>query len=412
MQRTRPRGSRCDSPGVGAWQAAESEGQYGACLREFARPVPDARVPSGGMRRLLLPLAASLLLLAAACGGVQAQTQDRSRIVRLQVVADGFDQPVAVAAAPGDPRLFVIEQHTGRVLLVERGRRSVLLNLGRRISTGGEQGLLGIALAPDFGRSGHVVLDYTDTRGATHVVRYTLRGTRLVAPALLLKVAQPFANHNGGHVVFGPDGRLWVGLGDGGSAGDPGNRAQNPRVLLGKLLRLDVDRPGSSPQVWATGLRNPWRYSFDGRMLWIGDVGQDAFEEVNRVDTRAPAGVNFGWPRYEGLHEYRNPDQTAPARYVAPIAEYSHDQGCSITGGIVVHDARLGALDDHYVYADFCSGRLWMLPADAPARGAVPTEITERLGGPLGGLASFGTDGAGRPLVVLLDGRVLRLVRP
>ena len=368
------------------------------------------------MRRFLpLTLAgAALLLLVAAGGGDEQQSrpQERSPVARLERVASGLDRPVAVAAAPGDARLFVVEQYTGRVLLLKQGRRTVLLDLGTRISTGGEQGLLGIALAPDFRRSGHMVLNYTDVRGDTRIVRYTLRGTRLVASVLLLKVEQPFDNHNGGHVAFGPDGRLWVGLGDGGSAGDPGNRAQNPRSLLGKLLLLDVDRPGSPPQIWALGLRNPWRYSFDGTTLWIGDVGQDAFEEVNRVDTRLPVGTNFGWPRYEGLRPFRTPAQAQPPRYAAPIAEYPHAQGCSVTGGIVIRDARLGALDRHYVYADYCSGRVWMLPANAPGRGAVPTDITQRLGGPLEGIVSFGVDGARRPLVVMKDGRLLRLVRP
>jgi glucose/arabinose dehydrogenase len=359
------------------------------------------------MRRIAAYLLVTTLLLAGALlvvGVPQARAE-----VGFRTVATGLDRPVAVAAAPGDARLFLLEQHSGKVLLQQGARRQVVLNLGSRIAKGGEQGLLGIALAPDFSRSRRVFLNFTDTAGATRIERYRLSRGRLIDRVVYLRVRQPFANHNGGHLAFGPDGKLWVGLGDGGSGGDPGDRAQNPQSLLGKMLRLDPARPGARPTVWALGLRNPWRYSFDGTTLWIGDVGQGAWEEINRVSSTLAPGVNFGWNRYEGSRPYGDGPAVDLPRYQAPIAEYSHDAGCSVTGGIVIRDPQLPLLNQRYVYADYCSGRVWTLPANAQAARR-PREITDQLGGPLKGIVSFGKDGADRPLVVLEQGRILRFV--
>lgn len=359
------------------------------------------------MGRLIASLLLTTLVVAAAL--LVAGAPQAAAGIGFRVVATGLDRPVAVAADPGDGRLFILEQHSGRVLLQQGARRRIVLDLGSRISKGGEQGLLGIALAPDFARSRLVFLNFTDTAGATRIERYRLSGGRLVERVAYLRVRQPFANHNGGHLAFGPDGKLWVGLGDGGSGGDPGDRAQNPRSLLGKMLRLDPARPGARPAVWALGLRNPWRYSFDGTTLWIGDVGQGAWEEIDRVSTTMAPGVNFGWNRYEGSRPYSSGPAIDLPRYQAPIAEYSHDVGCSVTGGIVVREPQLPLLHQRYVYADYCSGRVWALPANGMGA-ARPREITDPFGGPLKGIVSFGVDGAGRPLVVLERGRVLRVV--
>jgi glucose/arabinose dehydrogenase len=359
------------------------------------------------MGRLTASLFLTALLVAGAL--LVVGVPQAAAGIGFRTVAAGLDRPVAVAADPGDDRLFILEQHSGKVLLQQGARRQVLLDLGSRIATGGEQGLLGIALAPDFARSRLVFLNFTDTTGATRIERYRLSRGRLVDRVVYLRVRQPFANHNGGHLVFGPDGKLWVGLGDGGSGGDPGDRAQNPQSLLGKMLRLDPARPGARPAVWALGLRNPWRYSFDGTTLWIGDVGQGAWEEIDRVDSTVAPGVNFGWNRYEGSRPYEGGPAVELPRYQAPIAEYSHAVGCSVTGGIVIRDPQLPLLHQRYIYADYCSGRVWTLPANAIAARR-PREITDQLGGPLKGIVSFGEDGAGRPLVVLEQGRVLRLV--
>ncbi len=276
-----------------------------------------------------------------------------------------------------------------------------------RIIAGGEQGLLGLAFAPDFAESGRFVVNYTNSDGNARVMLYTAEGDRADPDSAvqLLDIQDPYGNHNGGHVLFGPEGLLWVGMGDGGAAGDPEDRAQDPSTLLGKMIRIDIDQPDAEPEIWALGLRNPWRYSFDPETgdLWIGDVGQGQLEEIDHVPSTLPAGVNFGWRRYEGTQRYD--EEPAPDDLVMPVAEYSHADGCSVTGGVVLRDG--GPLDGQYVYGDYCSGKVWALDADAEQ--PEPREITQELGGPLDGLASFGQDGEGRTLLVLHDGRILRL---
>ena len=309
---------------------------------------------------------------------------------------------------PGDPRLFVVEQ-TGRIWIWQDGARSdqPFLDVSDRILAGGERGLLGLAFAPDFAQSGRFVVNYTNSDGHARVMLYTADGDRADPDSAqqLLDIEDPYANHNGGNVLFGPDGLLWVGMGDGGAAGDPEDRAQDPSTLLGKMIRIDIDQPDADPEIWALGLRNPWRYSFDPETgdLWIGDVGQGSLEEIDHVPSTLPAGVNFGWRRFEGTERYD--DEPAPDDVVMPVAEYSHADGCSVTGGVVLRDG--GPLDGQYVYGDYCSGKVWALDADAEQ--PEPREITAELGGPLEGLTSFGQDGEGRTLLVLQDGRILRL---
>lgn len=334
--------------------------------------------------------------------------------IGIETVVDGLDRPTAVAALPnGD--LIALEQHAGRVRLIRDGvlLEEPLLDLGDEVSTDSEQGLLGIALDVDAAENGRVFLNHTDLDGATRVLEYPVEGgvPDAAAPRELLRVAQPSANHNGGHLVFGPNGLLWIGLGDGGGRGDPENRAQDPDDLLGKMLRIDPNAPNPTPEVWATGLRNPWRYAIDQESgtLWIADVGQNSYEEVSRVDVDAPAGSNFGWRLFEGMAEYDNPEGTVPTGYVPPIAQYGHEDGCSVTGGLVVRDPALPALDGRYLYGDYCSGRLWTLPADAE-QGTQPADVTDLLGGPVDNLVSFGEDAEGRVLIVSADGRILRIV--
>jgi glucose/arabinose dehydrogenase len=388
------------------------------------------------MQRVVLVLSLGLSLAVAACGGgdtaqpvtstarpveTTAATTDSATTTdsglgapTLETVAEGLERPTGVAALPnGD--LLVLEQHEGRVRTVRGGTvvDQPALDLSERISTDSEQGLLGIALDVDASGTGRMYLNLTDRDGVTRILGYDLfDGT--VDPASeeeLLSVTQPRSNHNGGHLAIGPDGYLWIGLGDGGGSGDPDDRAQNPDDLLGKMLRIDPSDPTADPKVWASGLRNPWRYAFDDESgtLWIGDVGQNSYEEISRIDAAAAPGANFGWRLFEGTAEYDNPTGATPANYVAPIAQYGHDDGCSVTGGLVVRDRSLPLLDGRYLFGDYCSGRLWTIPVDAAA-GVVPTEVTDLLGAPVEGLVSFGTDADGRVVLVTADGRLVRIV--
>ena len=302
----------------------------------------------------------------------------------------GFSSPLYLTnAGDGSGRVFVVEQGgTVRVIRDGRAAQAPYLDVSGLVSYGGERGLLGMAFAPDFKSSGHVYIDYTDTSGNTVVARYTAPDPASDSPTWgkpqrLLHITQPYANHNGGCLQFGPDGMLYVGMGDGGSAGDPGNRAQNPRVLLGKMLRIDVEsaaakggyaippgqpaKAGWAPEVWMIGLRNPWRYSFDasGGALWIGDVGQDAWEEIDV----APAGSsdqNWGWNLWEGDHPYPPGATPSHAGFTFPIFDYPHPEGETVTGGYVYRGSRQPALAGTYLFADYLKGWIGGIRTTAP----------------------------------------------
>jgi glucose/arabinose dehydrogenase len=300
----------------------------------------------------------------------------------------GFTSPVGVThAGDGSGRIFVVQQG-GRIRIVRNGvaEASPFLDISGRISTGGERGLLGLAFPPDYARKGYFYVNYTNTAGDTVVSRFRRSASSPDAadPAseqIILTVAQPFANHNGGQLAFGQrDRMLYVGLGDGGSGGDPGNRAQNPAELLGKILRLDTEsgRPytytvpasnpfaataGYRPEIWALGVRNPWRFSFDRLTadLFIADVGQGLFEEVNFQPAASAGGENYGWRVMEGLHCF-NPNPCSQAGLTPPILEYDHSGGnCSVTGGHVYRANAFPRMRGLYLYGDFCSGRIWSL---------------------------------------------------
>ena len=357
------------------------------------------------------PSALCLLIAAAAlpgCLGGASQPPSTStaprpplRHVGLRVVARHLDAPVDVAGVPGNGDLAVVEK-AGRVVVLRGGRvAGALLDLRGRVSTGTEQGLLSIALDPRYPAHRLAYVDYTDTAGNTHIARLDTRTGRLQT---VLQIHQPYANHNGGGLAFGPDGLLYVGMGDGGSEGDPLGNGQNRSSLLGKILRLDVSRPHPQPQEYAYGLRNPWRLSFDAATgdLWIGDVGQDRYEEVDRLAAGAPPGANLGWNAYEGRAVYRR--QTIDrSRLVWPVAVYSHRDGCSITGGAVYRGNAVPALRGRYVFGDYCSGSIWTMPAGGgrPFRLDVPA---------VPGLASFGEDAHGELYAVSLNGSILRFV--
>jgi glucose/arabinose dehydrogenase len=290
------------------------------------------------------------------------------------------------------------------------------LDLGSQVSTGGEQGLLGLAFHPQHAQNGLFYVNYTDRSGTTRVVEYyAAPGASTADPAsarALLSVPQFADNHNGGHLAFGPDGMLYVGTGDGGGSGDPRGNGQDAGSLLGGLLRIDVTaaagapytvpadnpfvgQPGARGELWAIGLRNPWRFSFDpaNGNLWIGDVGQNEIEEIDRVTSTEARGANFGWNRFEGTAVFDG-RPLGPGTYRPPAVKYSHAGGnCSVTGGYAYRGAAAPVLRGRYVYGDFCSGRIWAVAADgAPG---TPVEITGALGGPLTLLRSFGTDNGG-----------------
>jgi hypothetical protein len=328
----------------------------------------------------------------------------RALALALTLVPVGqFDKPVFVAAPPGDAhRIFVVEK-TGRIEIVSDGQRlaTPFLSLAGQVSGDNEQGLLSMAFAPDYATSGRFYVDYTDTDGNIQVVEYRASANPDAAdPASarpLLSVAHPGeTNHNGGQLQFGPDGGLYVGIGDGGGSGDPNGNGQSLSTLLGKIVRID---PASGAhQIWAYGLRNPWRFSFDAGNLWIGDVGQDNYEEIDREPASA-AGLNYGWSLCEGFHDFHG--SCAMPGLTAPILEYSHDNGrCAVTGGYVVHDASLPSLDGAYVYGDYCSGEMWAVRPPA-----APQQLAQNLSG----LSSFGLDACGHLYAMSSDsGQVVR----
>jgi glucose/arabinose dehydrogenase len=342
--------------------------------------------------------------------------------IRLKRIAR-LDAPLAMAARKGDPTLYVAEQ-LGRVMAIRGGKvlSRPVLNVSERITAGGEQGLLGIAFSPDGRR---VYVNYTDLEGHTRVVEYTMRGRRAdpSTQRQLLFVEQPFPNHNGGQLAFGPDGYLYIGLGDGGAGGDPFGNGQSLESLLGKVLRIDprpgggkpyrippdnpfVGKDNASPEIWAYGLRNPWRFSFDSETgdLWIGDVGQNEREEIDFQPAESDGGENYGWNLMEGSLPFASEERVK--RTVLPIHEDSLAGGaCSVIGGFVYRGTRIPELSGAYLFGDFCDGRLMALRQ----RGG---KVRERggLGPAVDQLSSFGQDGNGELYALSLAGPVYRIV--
>jgi glucose/arabinose dehydrogenase len=306
----------------------------------------------------------------------------------LAATATGLSQPTSVVhAGDGSGRLFVTER-TGKVRIVSGGQvlATPFLDVGSKITAdGSEQGLLGIAFPPGYASKQHFYLNYTRRAdGATVIARYGLSTGDVADPSseqIVLTIAQPFPNHNGGQLQFGPtDGYLYVGMGDGGSGGDPANRAQNPAELLGKLLRIDVESgaatytvPPTNPliggrrsEVWALGLRNPWRFSFDRETndLYIADVGQSLVEEIDFQPAASGGGENYGWRIMEGSRCYNPTAGCSTAGLTLPVAEYDHNQGCSVSGGYVYRGPTYRRMQGVYFYGDYCTGRIWALARD------------------------------------------------
>lgn len=370
-------------------------------------------------RSALWPLVALLGLAGPAPADTALARQD-GVTVAAQTVATGFDQPVLLTAPPGDPRLFVVEK-TGRIRIISGGTLlpDAFLDLSARISKANEQGLLGLAFHPGFARNQRFFVYFTDRSGAI-----TLAEGKAGAPAALttlLTVPHDQAdNHNGGSLVFGPDGLLYIGTGDGGGGGDQWRNAQNPDVRLGKILRIDVDgaRPyaippanpfatsGGAPEIFALGLRNPWRMSFDGDRLFIGDVGQGEWEEINLLRP-TDAGANLGWNRTEGQDCFATSTCNRTG-ITPPVHQYDHNQGCSVTGGHVYRGATMPALQGRYFFSDFCTGNLMSFRL----KGDQPQDVIgmETATASLGQVTAFGQDSAGELYLLTLDGTLARLV--
>jgi glucose/arabinose dehydrogenase len=348
--------------------------------------------------------------------------------IELVEVVRGLARPVALVAAPDDARkrLFIVEQHAGRIRILENGKLAAksFYEVDAKISTGNEQGLLGLAFHPAFAKNGRLFVNYTASDKDTHVVEYKVSATDpdavdLASRREIIAIDQPYSNHNGGNVMFGPDGKLWVGMGDGGSAGDPLRAGQDPKALLAKMLRFDVDAAKPVPEIVHMGVRNPWRFSFDAKTgaLYIGDVGQNLWEYVFVAGTSDGVKHNFGWNVVEGNHCYdaRTCDKSA---FTPPVAEYPHDDGCSITGGFVYRGKALPMLDGRYFYADYCTGLLrsflWTYDGSSPTaagwirehwgwKGAIDRK------GVLSQISSFGVDHDGELYIVLLTGAIYKL---
>jgi glucose/arabinose dehydrogenase len=391
------------------------------------RTVPPA-TPTTSRYRLRVAAAILAFAVSASLAGpaVAAEGVDLGALsLSASKVVTGFDHPVYVTGSgDGSGRLFVVEQ-AGKIRVVRGGvlQTAPYLDLGGLTAMFGERGLLGLAFSPGYALNGRLFVNYTDTAGNTVIARYTALDPSSDAPVFgtpqtILSVRQPYPNHNGGNLQFGPDGYLYIGLGDGGNAGDPGGRAQNRASLLGKMLRIDTgDRPGTAPfvgtyriprsnpfyrkrgyrkEIWSLGLRNPWRYSFDAQTgdLWIGDVGQDKWEEIDLARARR-SGQNWGWNQWEGNHRYRTkPRRLSKRGYSFPIAEYRHPVGESVTGGYVYRGSAYPALRGTYLYADFVNGWIGGVRRTSPSGKLLRRPQRARLLQTPAMISSFGQDDA------------------
>lgn len=342
--------------------------------------------------------------------------------LRLSPVATGLSKPVNMATRPGDDTLYIVEG-TGRIRAVRGGvvDPQPVLDISSSVSGGLEQGLLGLAFDP--ASPDHFYIHYTDTAGTSRIVEYQMDGATADTSTRreLLAVAQPFANHNCGTLRFGPDGYLYICMGDGGSSGDPGNRAQNLQQLLGKMLRIDprggspygipadnpfVNDPNARDEIWAYGLRNPWGFSFDRATgdMWIGDVGQNLWEEIDFQPASSTGGENYGWPLMEGTHPYNNRQE--PANHTPPIFDYPHGLGCSITGGFVYRGDDIEGAQGQYIFGDYCGSRVWTLGTVEGEILPVPLET----GAVAAQMTNFGEDNDGELYVMDLAGNVFKIV--
>jgi glucose/arabinose dehydrogenase len=370
----------------------------GRLLRPFANPLAIVAPV-----RSLAAIACVAVLGTACAAGAAPQQVERSQF-KPRAIASGFDLPVYVTAAKGENgRLYVVEQG-GKIQVLDGGKRrsTPLLDISNLVTAGGEQGLLGLAFHPSYPKVKKLYVQYTARDGSTRGVEYRTNGNRASSPRTLFTSRDPYGNHNGGMLAFGPNGRMYFTMGDGGAGGDPENRAQNPRSLFGKLLSLNVATKGV--RIEAIGLRNAWRFSFDRTNgdLYIGDVGQGENEEVDYTPAKSPGLKNYGWDVYEGNAKFED-KPLGPGKLVMPVATYSHRDGCSITGGYVYRGSN-ASLRGRYIYGDYCSGTIWTFKiAGGKASGL------DREGFQIDSVSSFGQDNAGELYAVSHEGTIYRL---
>jgi len=370
---------------------------------------------------LCLSMWVSLVLLTPLSWGLSGKPVVSHSSIDLQlIVKHRFSKPIFLTPSPDQTnRLFVVEQD-GRILIVKRNAvlPTPFLDIGAKLSTGGERGLLGLAFHPHYSENGRLFVNYTRAEDrATVIAEYRASSNPNQATqneTILLVIPQPYGNHNGGMLAFGPDQFLYIGMGDGGAGGDPENYAQNQHELLGKFLRIDVDQQPpygippdnpfvkghGRPEIFALGLRNPWRFSFDRKTgdLWVGDVGQNEWEEINVIKK----GKNYGWRVVEGTHCF-NPETHCRQNLdvVDPVTEYAHEQGrCSVTGGYVYRGTKIPALVGTYIFGDFCSGEIWGV-SDGHTQLLRATDLK---------ISSFGEDRHGEHYVVGYEGEIFRIV--
>jgi len=368
-------------------------------------------------RRAIIFSGFFVILLGMGSGGTPPNPL-KGLTVELELVAKGLDRPVGLThAGDGSGRIFITLQE-GKILVSDGNRMRTFLDITSLIKSGGERGLLGTAFHPNYAKNGFFYINYTNLSGSTVIARFTRSSNTQIADSdsgkIILTIKQPYGNHNGGHLQFGPDGFLYIGTGDGGSGGDPENRAQNLNDLLGKMLRLDVDNrlpyaipkgnpfrgiAGVRPEIWAYGLRNPWSFSFDSKTgdLFIADVGQNSFEEINYQPGSSPGGENYGWKIMEGNSCFGNSflrnfkSNCNHESLTLPIIEYPHHRGnCTVIGGNLYRGSKFPGLNRIYFYGDYCSGKIW---------GAVKTEgaqwKTKKLLDTELSISTFGEDEAG-----------------
>ena len=371
----------------------------GRLLRPFANPLAIV----APVRSLVA--FACVAVLGTACAASAAPQQIERAQFKPRAVASGFDKPVFVTGAKGEAgRLYVVEQG-GTIQVLDGGKRrsAPFLDIRNLVnSSDEEQGLLGLAFHPSYPKVKKLYVQYTARDGSTRVVEYRTNGNRASSPRTLFTSADPYGNHNGGMLAFGPNGRMYFTMGDGGAGGDPENRAQNPRSLFGKLLSLNVATKGV--RIEAIGLRNAWRFSFDRTNgdLYIGDVGQNETEEVDFTPAKSPGLENYGWDVYEGTGKFED-KALGPGKLVMPVVTYSHREGCSITGGYVYKGSN-AALRGRYIYGDYCSGTIWsfkIVGGKATDQQREPFEISS--------VSSFGQDNVGELYGVSHGGTIYRL---
>lgn len=347
---------------------------------------------------------ASALLASTAAAAPCVKDGTGLPAVGLKEVASGFKNPTHLASAfDGSKRLFVVEQ-AGVIRLLEGGklREKPFLDIRSRVASGGEKGLLSVAFHPRFKENGRFFVNYTSSKGGLHTVvsEFGASGEEKI----LFTQPQPYSNHNGGQLAFGPDGLLYIGLGDGGSGNDPQNRAQDDATFLGKIVRLDVGSKGAKPEIYAKGLRNPWRFSFDpvtGR-LWAADVGQDRWEEIDIIEK----GGNYGWRVMEGRHCNADvPDKCDPKLYRPPVHEYGRDDGISVTGGFVYRGGSVPGLCGAYLFSDYGTGPVWALRVDKKGRRSAFAKLAETEEN----VSSFGEDEDRELYVLTMAGALLKV---